>query len=100
MSRETLRRLLTGLSLALVLALAAPPRAQAAGFRDGPLGRTLMSFVPRWLVALVEKGGYATDPNGSPAPVKSDSGYQTDPNGSPAPPNPSTDSGYQIDPDG
>jgi len=83
MSRGTLRTLLAGLSLALVIALAAPIRAEAAGFRDWPLGRTLMSFAPRWLVALVEKAGLQIDPGGSPPPAapNGDSGYQTDPNG-------------------
>jgi hypothetical protein len=83
MSRGTLRTLLAGLCLALVLALAAPLRAEAAGFRDWPLGRTLLSFAPRWLAALFEKSGYQIDPNGSPAPphINGDGGYAIDPNG-------------------
>jgi len=85
MSRGTLRTLLAGLSLALVIALAAPPRAEALCLRDLPLGRTLLSMAPRWLVALFEKSGWSTNPNGSPVPdpprTNGDISYQIDPNG-------------------
>jgi hypothetical protein len=72
-----MRTLLAVLALALTLALAAPPRAEAAGLRNSTFGRTLLSFIPRWLTSMFERSA----PPPPPPSIKGDGGYAIDPDG-------------------
>lgn len=81
MSRGMVRPVVAGLVLALMLALAVP--GEAAGLHGRAQGWSVLDFIPRWVMSLFEKSGYAIDPNGSAAPVtpSTDSGFSIDPNG-------------------
>jgi hypothetical protein len=83
MSRGTLRPVLAGLALVLVLALASPARGEAASLGDQASGWSVRDFVPQWVMGLLEKIGWPMEPAGSAAPVtpSTDSGYSADPNG-------------------
>ena len=86
MSRGILRPVLASLALALMLALAAPVRAEDAGPRDRAPGSSFEDFVPQWVMGLLEKvglqiptgSGGSTTPNGT---GNGDIGWQIDPNG-------------------
>lgn len=81
MSRGTLRPMLAGLALALVLTLAVPTRGEAAGLGESGSGWSVQDFVPQWVVSLLEKIGWPMEPAGAPATPSTDSGWQLDPNG-------------------
>jgi hypothetical protein len=83
MSRGTLRPVLAGLALALVLTLAAPARSEAASLPECPSGWSVQDFVPQWVMSLLEKIGWPMEPAGSSAPAtpSTDSGFSIDPNG-------------------
>ncbi len=90
MSRTIVRPLLIGLALALVLALATPAHASP---RDRPVTPSVSTFMPRWMVSLLEKIGWHIDTTSAAAPPAGG-------NSTPSDTGTNGDIGMHIDPNG